>query len=1180
MPAMLWQYLLLTTLFWTSVRAGWEDFADNFATDLVSALLNPDLSLLASRSIANLIALQAPLVALFGERLTKQFLAESTSRLDNLIFALCPLGILTAVVSVIRICGNSSLRAFVGRANEAPGEAENELLSCVSEGTAELFNDGGISRVSGRPRILEVVLWEEQGSYELGTLREALEAKAWYAHDEGVYAEKGLLHLPELDIPNLSLNKGIDRRGPLWFYAAALLGIILQGGTLAYAALTVFWSSGIFGNDINSAANYALPFYIYGSVSLSLGMFLCAFLIERSSSESYLYPNKPSKLYWLQPGRQSIGDQDFGAFLAVEEGPNSSTSQDLKYIKSVRGPPPKGKRPLLVFTILVTMVGFVLQFVGLRGLHPSVIIADVGSTLLMAVVRTCLRTKRLGSDGNQFRKDDRELFSLNEQELDCFAYHLEKVKSFQLMSSPVHQSVRSRSGSCATSSSSQMLNQSSGLGAKLIRTRAKLAELTSCGRHPSMDWDDLPIRKVARNLARTIEMTMKVVSGWQKSPLSSCSFELAFACHPDDDKSHGSLETYTIKLERSNDTFQWKVDANELEAILGLWTFWLLKSDSNWSQNGLGRAVGLTKNEAKAEATDLYFHKWIFRQREAMMVSSKMISFPEQTFGYFSDDYPDSKEILVVRTENSLGAMAAQDLYMQFLLSILAGSKSLGGGVDILQTSQKSFLAQSTCLDELVACFETGSLGSREDALLCIVPLLKHQDILPELAGDTSSIRERIQKLTSDGNWDDAFSILQWLCQRSGGDEFECSVYEMGLLCQRAMLHGDIKIREKGFELTRLLLQLDIRATYFGYIRGSRPSHWMNSIHQQQWWAEFSRQLGWVTWGIVNAKGDRHGMKAFLETSGVSRELTHQTDDIANNAQLIFLEWVIPELEFGPRPESFNFGDDSCMESCLDWLSRNGQDALCYWLLACWAKLGQQYSQATAKAFKYAATSGSDVAIQTLRRQGANINAFGPGGCTALIELIEAQNVEAARKLLANGADANICAENSMVPPLSFAVEQGIEEISSLLLDYGAELEIRDLGGFTPLHIACQWNRLGTCTLLLDRGANIEAMASDGHTPLNYAIANCCSRMVKLLLERGADVEATDLDGDTILMLAVRRCPEDILHLLIQHKADLKKQNKSGKTALDIAKELGRTAGIAILEAALERLSIETAKSG
>jgi hypothetical protein len=137
------------------------------------------------------------------------------------------------VVSVIRICGTSSLRAFVGRANEAPGEAENELLSCVSDATAELFNNGGISRVPGRPRLLEVMVWEEvdpctkETSYKLGTLREAIREGAWSEH-EGEWAldEKS----PGLDIPNLSLNKGIKRRGPGWFWAAAILGIVMQGG--------------------------------------------------------------------------------------------------------------------------------------------------------------------------------------------------------------------------------------------------------------------------------------------------------------------------------------------------------------------------------------------------------------------------------------------------------------------------------------------------------------------------------------------------------------------------------------------------------------------------------------------------------------------------------------------------------------------------------------------------------------------------------------------------------------------------------------------------------------------------------------------------------------------------------------------------------------------------------------
>lgn len=75
-----------------------------------------------------------------------------------------PLGILTAVVSAIRVCGSPSLRAFVGRAQESPGSAELELLSCTSSTTCELWNEGGIARVFGKPQVLEVVRIEAESS--------------------------------------------------------------------------------------------------------------------------------------------------------------------------------------------------------------------------------------------------------------------------------------------------------------------------------------------------------------------------------------------------------------------------------------------------------------------------------------------------------------------------------------------------------------------------------------------------------------------------------------------------------------------------------------------------------------------------------------------------------------------------------------------------------------------------------------------------------------------------------------------------------------------------------------------------------------------------------------------------------------------------------------------------------
>lgn len=197
-----------------------------------------DLEILMVSCILIFQYYKAPLITLFGERLTKQFLSESISLLDNIIFALSPLGVLTAVVSVIRVCGGSSLRAFIGRAQEGPAEAESELLPCVSESTAELFNEGGISRVFGRPKIVEIVMWENESpqdgekSMEIGTLRDAWKKGAWSAHGSGLSEEdlSDPTQLPELEVPNLSLNKGIKRRDQIWFYCVAAVGVFMQVG--------------------------------------------------------------------------------------------------------------------------------------------------------------------------------------------------------------------------------------------------------------------------------------------------------------------------------------------------------------------------------------------------------------------------------------------------------------------------------------------------------------------------------------------------------------------------------------------------------------------------------------------------------------------------------------------------------------------------------------------------------------------------------------------------------------------------------------------------------------------------------------------------------------------------------------------------------------------------------------
>jgi hypothetical protein len=63
----------------------------------------------------NLFSDLAPLLTLFGEQVTKQFLSLSIGWADNFMLAMAPLGILTVVVSAIRVTKDRVLKTLVGR---------------------------------------------------------------------------------------------------------------------------------------------------------------------------------------------------------------------------------------------------------------------------------------------------------------------------------------------------------------------------------------------------------------------------------------------------------------------------------------------------------------------------------------------------------------------------------------------------------------------------------------------------------------------------------------------------------------------------------------------------------------------------------------------------------------------------------------------------------------------------------------------------------------------------------------------------------------------------------------------------------------------------------------------------------------------------------------------------------
>ncbi|KAH0421281.1 ankyrin repeat domain-containing protein 28 [Colletotrichum camelliae] len=278
-----------------------------------------------------------PLLALFGEQMTKQYISESTTYYDYFIFGMGPIGVITTIVSTIRLCGPASLRAFIGRSQEGNSAIEAELCTSTSRDVCEVFNNGGITRVLGRPKILELIhvpkhylrsvtpgreMNREVGLYQFRDFVE--DAQSAWTTPEWKLSSSQQLSPASQNPPNLSLNVGITQYDPWVFCLAALAGLTLQAGVLVVAGVGV-WVLGWNLNESTTASkNYAPTIIIIGTVLLCGGMCACIAIIGQVTTEvrckraNSVTGCPATSLIWLQP-RQVIADQNFDAYAFIED---------------------------------------------------------------------------------------------------------------------------------------------------------------------------------------------------------------------------------------------------------------------------------------------------------------------------------------------------------------------------------------------------------------------------------------------------------------------------------------------------------------------------------------------------------------------------------------------------------------------------------------------------------------------------------------------------------------------------------------------------------------------------------------------------------------------------------------------------------------------------------------------
>jgi ankyrin repeat protein len=151
---------------------------------------------------------------------------------------------------------------------------------------------------------------------------------------------------------------------------------------------------------------------------------------------------------------------------------------------------------------------------------------------------------------------------------------------------------------------------------------------------------------------------------------------------------------------------------------------------------------------------------------------------------------------------------------------------------------------------------------------------------------------------------------------------------------------------------------------------------------------------------------------------------------------------------------------------------------------------------------------GDRAAALRLLAKGADPNAPGPDGTTAVMWAASNDDVELVRALIA--ARANVTLKNQFgTSALTEAAIVGSARIIEALLKAGADPNTRNPEGETPLMAVARSGNVEAARRLLEAGADVNAKESfGGQSALMWAAAQGQPAMVQFLASKGADLNA------------------------------------------------------------------------
>ncbi|RKP35103.1 ankyrin repeat-containing domain protein, partial [Dimargaris cristalligena] len=136
---------------------------------------------------------------------------------------------------------------------------------------------------------------------------------------------------------------------------------------------------------------------------------------------------------------------------------------------------------------------------------------------------------------------------------------------------------------------------------------------------------------------------------------------------------------------------------------------------------------------------------------------------------------------------------------------------------------------------------------------------------------------------------------------------------------------------------------------------------------------------------------------------------------------------------------------------------------------------------------------------------------------------------------------------------------KGNASLVSLLLDHGAEPRLRNKDGYTPVHLASQYNQLTALQLMVRAQPSSALLATrNGRLPIHLAARQGGREVVLWFLEAASEnlpamLEAEDSAGADVLQDAVVSGSVPLLNFLLASHRLTRPEHSTGKTILHLA---------------------------